>query len=191
MSFPLQSARRDGQGETAVRPEFALNIVVVHEDGATRQWAAEFTRRAELVAGRGSVNTTWWPTLWLSQDAALHGAVQAATTADILVLAVRAGEGLPLEALVWIDAWLPRRPQVTGTLVGLIGRPNKAESNVVEIRNHLQAVASRAQLDLMVEERELPKVALGLSGGLPTTAPAIDGGSDAQSPHSPDWGINE
>src|SRR5882762_6291918 len=74
-----------------VESEYTLNIAGVHQDAVTREWATQVASHATQLLGGRSVRSTWWKIGGLSDPGVLQAAVQAATTADMLIVSVRAG----------------------------------------------------------------------------------------------------
>ena len=138
-----------------LRPAYSLSVTVVYEDLPTRRWAVDFCERIAGLVGRESVSATWWKIAELSEPAVLAGAVSTALRADVIVVALRAAEGLPLPFYVWVDAWLPHRPQGLSALVALIAMPNNPGARLDRAREYLTAVARQGRLDFLVEERKL------------------------------------
>ncbi|HWX22712.1 MAG TPA: hypothetical protein VN578_22645 [Candidatus Binatia bacterium] len=143
----------------ASRPELCLNVLVLYQDAQTRQWAGEVCERVAGLISHDAVRTTWWKMRDLSQPAVLAGAVSTAMRADIIFTAIHAAEGFPLAFYVWVDSWLPHRPQGTGALVALIGLPERMLPQMDRGRDYLRAVARKGRLDFLIEERRLLPVA--------------------------------
>jgi hypothetical protein len=81
--------------------------------------------------------------------------VSTALRADVIVVAVRAADGLPLPFYVWVDAWLPHHPQGSAALVALIAMPDNPGARLDRARDYLQTVARRGRLDFLIEERKV------------------------------------
>ena len=73
-----------------------LNLSIVYEDAGSREWASDICRRVGQLVGQEIVRSTWWRLGDLSEPAVLAGAVSTAMRADIIVVALKAAEGLPL-----------------------------------------------------------------------------------------------
>ncbi|HEV2391436.1 MAG TPA: hypothetical protein VG146_03635 [Verrucomicrobiae bacterium] len=136
--------------------QYALNVTVVYEDASTRQWARETCERVAGLVGPEAVRTTWWRLNDLSDAAVLAGAVSTALRADIIVVAIRAAEGLPLPFFVWVDSWLPHRGPGTAALVALVTLPERPRIAMERAREYLDAVARKGRFDFLIEERRLP-----------------------------------
>ncbi len=102
-----------------------LNIAGVHQDAVTREWATQVADYAIQLLGKRSVRSNWWKIRELCDPGVLRDAVQAATMADVLIVSVRAADELSPDLYEWIEAWLPLRLQLAGTLVALIGAPEQ------------------------------------------------------------------
>src|SRR5258706_11911792 len=73
--------------------------------------------------------------------------------ADVIVLAVRAAEGLPLSFYAWTSAWCHNRLQLNGVLVALLGAPQKKHARSGRVGDYLRNVAKQARLHILIEER--------------------------------------
>jgi hypothetical protein len=152
----------------------ALNITVVYHDAATQAWAREVHNRVAKLAGRECVRATWWKISDLVEPAVLAGAVSTAMRADLIVVAIDAGEGLSFPFNVWVDTWLPHRMHATGCLVALIGSSGQANGHLSRAREYLRAVARTAGFEFLLQERRLlvqkaplfPGLALGSRSNL-------------------------
>lgn len=134
---------------------YGLNVAVVYEDAPTRCWADEFCGRIAEPFGQDTIRSTWWKLNELEELAVLTGAVSTAMRADVIVVAVRAAEGLPLPFYVWVDSWLPHHEQRLSALVALIAMPDNPGARLDRARNYLRAVARQGRLDFLIEERKL------------------------------------
>jgi hypothetical protein len=134
----------------------ALNIAGVHQDAVTREWARQVADQVIQLLGERSVRTTWCKIRGLSDPEVFRDAVQAATTADILIVSVRAAADLPLDFYEWVETWLPLRLQLAGTLVALIGAPEQPGADSFRIGHYLQDVAQRGQLEFLLQEQKPP-----------------------------------
>jgi len=154
---PLQSPSLLVQAAVASdAAAFSLNIAGVYQDRVTRDWALRTCRRATRLAGEESIQSKWFHANSLGDPAFLGDAVHAALSADVIVVSVYAANELPLDLYVWIDAWLPRRPSRVGALRALVGVAKPRQPQSVRTLGYLQAVARKAQLDFIPQERRLP-----------------------------------
>ena len=146
-----------GATDFAVRTaEYALKVLVVYEDTVSEVWAAQFCHRATRAIGPEGLNLSLWRMGSLTQPDLLPRAVQAAAQADVLVVALRGADELPLDLCVWIDVWLPRRYRQPGVLVALIDRPEQSCFSFSRTEEYLRAVARKGSLDFMPQERKMP-----------------------------------
>ena len=183
----------------AIAPDvsgYTLNIAGVYQDVVTRDWAMQSCRQATQLVGGERVQNTWYHTNSLSDPGILQDAVRAAVVADVIVISVYAADELPLDLYVWIEAWLPRRLSRRGALAALVGVAQPLDSPSVRTLEYLQALARKAQLDFIPQQRERPAASVVSSIDL-ITEPA---GTDAQSlqelyghrDHAyRHWGLNE
>jgi hypothetical protein len=159
-AWPLDSSPSPasaGETDRTLGAEQCLRtIVVAYQDPLTRVWADQVyecwtqTLGPERIAGR------FWRMADLTHHCILAEAVKAAVEADVILLAAEAAEQMPPGLYAWIDAWLPRRRQTGGTLVALLGIAGSPLRLAARVRTYLQAVARRAGLDFLEEDRSLP-----------------------------------
>jgi|HubBroStandDraft_1064217.scaffolds.fasta_scaffold312435_2 hypothetical protein len=135
---------------------FALNVAGIYQDAITRGWAMQTCRPVAQLAGEERIRNLWYNAHSLSDQGILQDAVRAALTADVIVVSVYAADELPLDLYVWFEAWLPRRPARMGALAALIGVTQPPDSQFVRTLKYLQAVAHKAQLDFIPQERRRP-----------------------------------
>ncbi len=178
--------------------DYAVNIVVIYEDATTEQWGLEVRERVSQVAGPEAARCLAWKVSDLGRPEALQQAVAHTIRADVIVVAVNAAGELPRDVQAWINAWLPQRPQVSGILIGLLGRSRASDTRSQRTREQLCAVARKAGLDFLVEERTRrpalrPASSLRTTATVSTTAevlyPVFD--PDFVQPELRHWGINE
>src|SRR2546430_37182 len=81
----------------------ALNVVFLYEDAETREWAREMHDGVCQIAGTHPVRPTWWKLTNLFEPGVLAAAVSTAMRADVVVIAIRAEEGLPLPFYTWVN----------------------------------------------------------------------------------------
>ncbi len=142
----------------------ALKVVVVYQDSLTRAWALDLWDRVNSALKNESVFLQSWRMADLTHARVLPEAIAAAATADILLVSVRAAAELPPALSVWVEGWIPRRGQLAGTLVALLGTSDEPPVEPPPVEHYLQAVAQRAKLDFMPRQRVLP-------AGVPPQAP--------------------
>jgi hypothetical protein len=160
LTKPMRSLGRisllDGGEIALAQSQCRLNIVGVHGDAVTGQWATQVAYNAIQLVRGFSVRSTWWEMGGLSDPGVLRAAAQAATTADVLLVSLRAAAELPFALYQWVKAWLPRRLPLAGTLVALIGAPEAPGADSLRIGRYLQAVARRGRLEFLALEQRLP-----------------------------------
>jgi hypothetical protein len=151
------SARSDKAPHVLDEVGHPLKVALSYQDAITRQWALEMYRQVSQLVGADHIHDTWWNTTSLLSDPQLlQDAVVAATLADVIVVSVHAAEELPLDLYVWIDAWLPRRPQRRGALLALIGARDQVDTGSSHALDYLQAVARKGNFDYVPQHRTLP-----------------------------------
>ena len=131
----------------------ALNVTMVYEDDETREWAREAFERVAKIAGEQPVRPTWWRLSNLSQPGVLAAASSTAMRADVIILAVRAAEGLPLPFYAWLNAWSQNRLQLNGVLLAMLGTPQLKNKRSGRVCDFLKTIAKQARLQLLLETR--------------------------------------
>ena len=135
---------------------YSLNVVFLYQDSPTRKWTKELYERVTNLAGPHTARATWWRISDLREPGVLAGAVSTAMRADVVVVAVRADEGLSLPFYIWVNAWLPHRQPKTGALVALLDTAVENGQNVERLRGYLECVARQGSMDFLAEQRRLP-----------------------------------
>ncbi len=136
-----------------------LNIVIVYENAVTQAWAWQTCGLVAQFIDRASMATNSWRVCELAFPQVLYKAVCAAARADVIILSLRDAEELPLNLQGWIGAWLPRRDLPVGTVIALIELDGERQASSAHIRGELEAIASQARMDLVLEERRLQTLA--------------------------------
>lgn len=138
------------------------NVMVVYQDAHTRRWATNFY--PAKVRGGDEVKCTWWNLHDLSEPGVLAGAVSTAIRADVIVVAVLTGTGLPLPFYVWVDSWLPHRKLTEGKLIALVGLARERKTKEVSGRSYLREMARQGHLNLIEKDCRLPAESPAPSG---------------------------
>jgi hypothetical protein len=142
----------------------ALNVALIYEDAQTREWARGAYERIAKVAADQGVRPTWWNLENLGDPGVLAAAVSTAMRADVIVLAARAAEGMPLAFYAWINAWLPNRFQRGGVLAALLGKTERSGARPVRVGEYLREVARQGRMSFLLETRKLEAQANGSNG---------------------------
>lgn len=124
--------------------------MVLYEEAQTRLWAKELCDHLAEAPFWEKAQNTWWKIDDLRHPGVLAGAVSKAIRADVLLVAVRSSEGLPLPFYVWVNSWLPHRPPHRGALIGFIGASGDQTSNSNPLCKYLRTLARRAQMSLLL-----------------------------------------
>jgi hypothetical protein len=130
-----------------------LSVTMLYEDDETREWAREAFNRVVKLAGEQPVRPTWWRLSNLGQPGVLAAASSTAMRADVIVIAVRAAEGLPLPFYAWTSAWSPNRLQLNGVLVAMLGAPHAKNERSGRVGDFLRTIAKQSRLHLLIEQR--------------------------------------
>jgi hypothetical protein len=138
-----------------------LNVTMLYEDAQTREWAREAYERVTKLAGEQGVRPTWWNLNNLGDPGVLAAAVSTAMRADVIVLAARAGEGMPLAFYAWVNAWLPNRFYGGGVLAALLGKNQHSSARRARVGDYLREVARQGRMNFVLETRKLAPEAIG------------------------------
>jgi hypothetical protein len=138
-----------------------LNVTMLYEDAQTREWAREAYDRVTKLAGEQGVRPTWWNLNNLGDPGVLAAAVSTAMRADVIVLAARAGEGMPLAFYAWVNAWLPNRFYGGGVLAALLGKNQHSSARRARVGDYLREVARQGRMSFLLETRKLAPEAIG------------------------------
>jgi hypothetical protein len=177
--------------------ELALNVTVLYQDLLTLRWATELWDRVGDLIGSGGIHCKSWKLSDLAYPDVFAEAMQAAAAAHVLVVSVLDAGELPISFCAWADAWIPRRAGRGGALVTLIGVPPQPSHQSGQAYRYLEAVARRAGLDFLPDERKLPEGSFAVSNptrATPEVNPAmaqVGVGPPYGSSAYPHWGLNE
>ncbi len=146
-----------------------LNVVLVYEDDQTRGWAKEAYDRVTGIASQQGVRPTWWKLNNLSDPGVLAAAVSTAARADVIVIALRTTEGLPLPFYAWTSAWVTNRRQWSGVMVSFLGSSFNGHTSGGRVGDYLRSLSQQARLDFVLETRvakeTVPSSGLERAGG--------------------------
>ncbi len=151
------SSNRADKGAQAVAASSSeyddvLSIAAVYEDPLTQEWALQKCRRAMHLVGKDYVRVTWWQMQRLNEPRLLLDAVREAALADIILVSVQAAEEVPSLLGGWFDRLLERRARAAGSLVALLGIPERPQTQPFPLVHYLRAVAEKGNLEFVVEE---------------------------------------
>jgi hypothetical protein len=141
-----------------------LNVALIYEDAQTREWAREAYERVTKVAADQGVRPTWWNLNNLCDPGVLAAAVSTAMRAEVIILAARAGEGMPLAFYAWINAWLPNRFYRGGVLAALLCTTERSGARPIRVGEYLREVARQGRMSFLLETRRLKVEANGSNG---------------------------
>ncbi len=176
--------------------DYGLKVAAIHHDEAMGALASLALGRAAQSVGVHSFHCTKWSIDSLLDSHVLVHAVQAAITADVIVVSVRAQGEPPAGLCVWIDSWLPRRPRGNGALLAFIGVPGESPPASAQMQDYLRAVAQRARLEFVTQHttRLFPEPEPGAHGTFveeTSTGRATFPFNEIRSAPLIQWGINE
>lgn len=137
--------------ELAKRPapgQRTTNVMVVYQNEETQKWAQGVCPQSNGTP----VRATWWNLYDLAEPGVLAGAVSTAMRADVIIVSVIKGAGLPLPFYVWVNSWLPHRHVTEGKLIRLLGITADSPKCADASRGYFRQLAERGHLRL--EEKE-------------------------------------
>ena len=132
-----------------------LNIVTLYDDAETREWARTAYERVARLAGKHPLRPAWWKLNNLFEPGVLAAAVSTAMRADVIIVAMRSEEGLPLPFYAWVNNWLPHRLQQDGALLAFVGKAKARTSRSGRIGTYLKTVADQGRLRFFLIENKL------------------------------------
>jgi hypothetical protein len=83
--------------------------------------------------------------------------------AEVILVAVRSEEGLPLPFYAWVNNWLPHRPRQGGILAALIGARDRSTPRSGRVGAYLKSVAEAGHLHFILSQNQLADPALPLA----------------------------
>jgi hypothetical protein len=140
--------RREMQGLKARR------VVVLYETPVVREHALRFCEwlSREQGAGQESPEASevgWWSFQLLGDPTLASDAALKAAAAEVVIFAMHAQGDLSDEIKWWIEAWLNKRGEREGALVGLLVREETSHSMAPFREIYLRNIALRAGMDYL------------------------------------------
>ncbi len=135
---------------------YHLNIAVVYQDTATREWAIQAVAHATRLVGERCVHSAWWSTDQLQEPFFQLRAAQAAGLADVVVVALRCGGSFPAAFCEWLASGLARRTKSEGALVALLGSAEEPSASASHARFCFADLADASGLHFLSSRRTLP-----------------------------------
>jgi len=135
-----------------VEDGYTLNIALVFQDSETKLWTEDVRDLMAEQAGEGVVQSTAWMASNLQDPACFTHGIQALAEADAIVMSLHKADQLPREFYRWVNLWLEIRSGKPGALIGLVGTVDEQDSECIEARRYLQAVAHQGGLELFLKE---------------------------------------
>lgn len=126
---------------------YEVNVALVYQDDATRQWAGQVPDRVAELAGAEAMHCTEWKINDLKEPSVFSRGAAALARADVIVISVYAAERLPSVFYLWVNLWLQMRAGLSGALAALVVPTGESESGAMETRRYLCAVASQGGLE--------------------------------------------
>lgn len=124
------------------------SVTVVYEDEAKRAEATRFCDQLVKQSWEGAeLDLHWWSLAQLQEPNVKKAAVDKATEADVIVVAIHPASDIPLEPDCSMADWLARRGDHEGILVGLLGDETTSEAEEKHLR--LRKIARRGGLDYL------------------------------------------
>ncbi|HPC61653.1 MAG TPA: hypothetical protein PKX23_13400 [Verrucomicrobiota bacterium] len=135
---------------TAPERQQCCSVVVVHENPACREAAADFCDHlVERYRTGCEFEVNWWSFDLLAQEASARQAGEVARQADFVVFACTAGRELPAPVRTWVENWTAARGEAEGAVVVLTQPPACGEG--AEPHVSLRQIAHRAGMDYLTQ----------------------------------------
>ena len=139
-------------------PKYPFDLAVAYEDLASRKRALQlYDRLAGQLLDEYDFQCTWWKFEHLQDRQLAARAADAATDANMIIVAVRDGVQLPVTAKRWIEKWLPFKTDRQSALVALIVEPHDAAGGSCPVQAYLRNVALQAGMDFFCHAFDSPK----------------------------------
>jgi hypothetical protein len=130
-------------------------VTVIYEDTAAREAAVAFCDRlVERFWVQMGFNVSWWSFALLQEPQAAKEAAEAASAAKLIVFATRAEGDLPLAVQAWNTAWLAKRGEQEGTLVGLLEGAPGSTGGTSAFHAYFRQLAHQAGMDYLTQVPE-------------------------------------
>lgn len=136
-----------------IEPRYALQVTVIYQDPAGHRWAREMCSGVQQVIGEDALDIQAWSMDELSRLEPWCLAVEAASKADLIIVAVWAEGQLPPDVGIWLDTWLPQRRARPGALIGLLSVLGQPGFRSFEVQESLHEVARKCRLDFFLQDR--------------------------------------
>ena len=130
-------------------------MAAVYQDEATRAWACQTVAEAASLVGEDAVRCQWWDMHQLSDPLVGAEAFRGAEPADMLIVAIRAVERLPVAFYAWISSGLGHRSRRDGLLVALLAASKRPCALRKVLRRYLEGLARSNHLDFLACEQNL------------------------------------
>ena len=125
-------------------------ILIVYEDAITRAEAVRFCDSlVQKFWSRNNFQIEWCPFTDLQSEASSNKHCESATTANILIFALRPEAGTSKHLHTWVESWLDQRGEREGTLIGLLDTPMAGDAEGPY--GFLRQVAHRAGMDYVTQ----------------------------------------
>ena len=167
--------------------------MVVYEDAPARDLAIDLCDRLVANFNRDlDFEFTWWRFKYFSDPEIAAQALEAATSADLIIVLAHRVEDFTADVQAWFEAWPSKRDKSEGVLV-LVQTPADLRNPLNLHHSYLRLVAHRARLDYLsilspnpaFEPRHNSQANEGVA------SPAIFDMVSTQQHHYSGWGINE
>jgi len=136
-----------------------FSVVIACADSSTAAPACEVLELIqENLTDEGRLFYQWWNFEVLTVSSLRELAAAEAATADIIIIGLHEGHGLPREVTDWMKQWLGLRKNRPGALVALLDSDLQANDASQKILSHLKQAAAFGHMDFFTtrakEDRE-------------------------------------
>jgi len=134
--------------EAPFEPSKDFSVVIACADSSAAAPACEVLELIESgLTDEGRLFYQWWNFEVLTVDSLRELAAVEAATADIIIIGLHEGRGLPPEVSEWMKQWLGLRKNHPGALVALLDPELKTTAASEQILAHLRQAAAFGHMD--------------------------------------------
>lgn len=176
-------------------PDF--NVVIAYENFESgKQAKATYDFLVENLGTNCKFSSQMWKFDVLGIPKLREMAAKDAAAADIVILACKGSNRLPIEVKAWIELWLAEKNNSIA-LVALFEAPEGNLEQLEATREYLSSVAKRGQMEFFMQPHELTVNPKTESGAWQRQISPLDEealsklSGIAQDSSFPRWGINE
>jgi hypothetical protein len=130
----------------------AAQVVIVYEDNGTRDEALKFfDQLVKRFWSRCEFDLAWVSFSDLDSEASLQTAIDKAAKSALIIFSVLPNHEIPFSVRAWVEAWVTRRAEREGVIVGLKDPGNSMVGGASSNYRYLRGIALRAGMDYLTQ----------------------------------------